>query len=145
MFGVFRVKNHDFTQKNHIFSNFRGCARRVRLPLDPPLVSVVYFVFVILSCVYVVQLFILFKLSLCICLKRKFDRLMKTSNSFDGYIKHWPRVRYLNKTSNSFDGYIKHWPRVGYVCRICVQTGAPVKFEANLKEHFYRGNASSDI
>jgi hypothetical protein len=21
---VFRVKNHDFTQKNHIFSNFRG-------------------------------------------------------------------------------------------------------------------------
>jgi hypothetical protein len=26
-FGVFRVKNHDFTPKNHIFSNFRGgCA-----------------------------------------------------------------------------------------------------------------------
>ena len=25
MFGVFRVKNHDFTpKKNHIFSNFRG-------------------------------------------------------------------------------------------------------------------------
>ena len=24
IFGVFRVKNHDFTQKNHIFSNFRG-------------------------------------------------------------------------------------------------------------------------
>ena len=22
--GVFRVKNHDFTPKNHIFSNFRG-------------------------------------------------------------------------------------------------------------------------
>ena len=22
--GVFRVKNHDFMQKNHIFSNFRG-------------------------------------------------------------------------------------------------------------------------
>ena len=22
--GVFRVKNHDFTAKNHIFSNFRG-------------------------------------------------------------------------------------------------------------------------
>jgi hypothetical protein len=30
IFGVFRVKNHDFTQKNHIFSNFRGeGARRV--------------------------------------------------------------------------------------------------------------------
>ena len=27
--GVFRVKNQDFTQKNHIFSNFRGGARRV--------------------------------------------------------------------------------------------------------------------
>ena len=24
MFGVFRVKNHDFTPKNHIFSNFMG-------------------------------------------------------------------------------------------------------------------------
>ena len=23
-FGVFRVKNHDFTPKNHIFYNFRG-------------------------------------------------------------------------------------------------------------------------
>ena len=22
--GIFRVKNHDFTPKNHIFSNFRG-------------------------------------------------------------------------------------------------------------------------
>ena len=37
IFGVFRVKNHDFTPKNHIFSNFRGSARRVRPPLDPPL------------------------------------------------------------------------------------------------------------
>ena len=40
--GVFRVKNHDFTPKNHIFSNFRGGARRVRPPppplLDPPLI-----------------------------------------------------------------------------------------------------------
>jgi hypothetical protein len=35
--GVFRVKNHDFMPKNHIFSNFRGGARRVRHPLDPPL------------------------------------------------------------------------------------------------------------
>ena len=24
--GVFRVKNHDFTPNNHIFSNFRGVA-----------------------------------------------------------------------------------------------------------------------
>ena len=32
MFGVFRVKNHDFTQKNHIFYNFRGGARWVRPP-----------------------------------------------------------------------------------------------------------------
>jgi hypothetical protein len=34
-FWVFRVKNHDFTPKNHIFSNFRGGGRRA--PLDPPL------------------------------------------------------------------------------------------------------------
>ena len=26
-FGVFRVKNHNFTPKNHIFSNFRGGMR----------------------------------------------------------------------------------------------------------------------
>jgi hypothetical protein len=26
IFGVFRVKNHDFTPKNLIFSNFRGSA-----------------------------------------------------------------------------------------------------------------------
>ena len=27
IFGVFRVKNHDFAPKNHIFSNFRGGGR----------------------------------------------------------------------------------------------------------------------
>ena len=35
IFGVFRVKNHDFTPKNHIFSNFRGDARRVHPPPPP--------------------------------------------------------------------------------------------------------------
>ena len=30
--GVFRVKNHDFTPKNRIFSNFRGA----RAPGAPP-------------------------------------------------------------------------------------------------------------
>ena len=35
IFGIFRVKNHDFTPKNLIFFfNFRGGARRVRPP--PP-------------------------------------------------------------------------------------------------------------
>ena len=29
-FGVFRVKNHDFTPKNHIFSNFRVRPRWIR-------------------------------------------------------------------------------------------------------------------
>ena len=38
IFGVFRVKNHDFTPKNHIFSNFSGGARQVPPPLDPPLI-----------------------------------------------------------------------------------------------------------
>ena len=32
VFGVFRVKNHEFTPKNHIFSNFRGAAA----PPPPP-------------------------------------------------------------------------------------------------------------
>jgi hypothetical protein len=39
-FGVFRVKNHDFTPKNHIFSKFRGArAGCAPPPLDPPLGS----------------------------------------------------------------------------------------------------------
>ena len=33
--GVFRVKNHDFMPKNHIFSNFRG-GRRARWAPPPP-------------------------------------------------------------------------------------------------------------
>jgi hypothetical protein len=33
IFGVFHVKNHDFTPKNLIIPNFRGGARRVRPPL----------------------------------------------------------------------------------------------------------------
>ena len=39
MFGVFRVKNHDFTPKNHIFSNIRGAPVTAPPPppLDPPL------------------------------------------------------------------------------------------------------------
>jgi hypothetical protein len=41
IFGVFRVKNHDFTPTNHIFSNFRGGTCRVRpTPLDPPLLTI---------------------------------------------------------------------------------------------------------
>ena len=39
IFGIFRVKNHDFTPKNHIVSNFRGGGgggRRVRRPPPPP-------------------------------------------------------------------------------------------------------------
>ena len=38
IFGVFRVKNHDFTPKKHIFSNFRG-APPLPPPMDPPLVT----------------------------------------------------------------------------------------------------------
>jgi hypothetical protein len=44
-FGVFRVKNHDFTPKNHIFSNFRGGARTGCAP--PP---VLYKHTTLLSC-----------------------------------------------------------------------------------------------
>ena len=39
IFGVFRVKNHDFTPKNHIFSNFRGDAHRVHPPGSAPALS----------------------------------------------------------------------------------------------------------
>ena len=37
MFGVFRVKNHDFTPTNHFFFNFRGARAGCAPPLDPPL------------------------------------------------------------------------------------------------------------
>jgi hypothetical protein len=36
-FGVFRVKNHDFTPKNIFFPIFFWGGGRVRPPLDPPL------------------------------------------------------------------------------------------------------------
>ena len=41
-FGVFRVKNHDFTPKNHIFSNFRGGGAPGAPPLDPPLLLAIF-------------------------------------------------------------------------------------------------------
>ena len=41
IFGVFRVKNHDFTPKNHIFSNFRG-GGEPRAGCAPPLNSPLY-------------------------------------------------------------------------------------------------------
>jgi hypothetical protein len=37
IFGVFRVKNHDFTPKNHIFSNLRGAGAGCALPGSPML------------------------------------------------------------------------------------------------------------
>ena len=50
IFEVFRMKNHDFTPKNHIFSNFRGggaragCAPRWIRPCEgsPPVYEWVY-------------------------------------------------------------------------------------------------------
>ena len=53
IFGVFRVKNHDFTQKNYIFSNFRGGG--VRPPLDPPLHRLVYVTRLIINKINKVQ------------------------------------------------------------------------------------------
>ena len=43
--GVFRVKNYDFTPKNHIYFSILGGARRVRPPpLDPSLRSIGTFI-----------------------------------------------------------------------------------------------------
>jgi hypothetical protein len=39
MFGVFRVKNHDFTPKNHIFSNFRGGSTKLVTRSLPSIVA----------------------------------------------------------------------------------------------------------
>jgi hypothetical protein len=36
IFGVFRMKNHDFTPNKLIFSNFRGGARRMLPPRSAP-------------------------------------------------------------------------------------------------------------
>ena len=36
IFEVFRVKNHDFMPKNHIFSNFRGGGGGGRAGCAPP-------------------------------------------------------------------------------------------------------------
>ena len=41
IFGVFRVKNHDFTPKKSYFLQFQG-GLRVPPPLDPPLIQSIY-------------------------------------------------------------------------------------------------------
>ena len=44
IFEVFRVKNHDFTPNNHIFSNFRGARAGCAPPLNPPMYSIQHYV-----------------------------------------------------------------------------------------------------
>jgi hypothetical protein len=46
MFVVFRVKNHDFTPNNHIFSNFRWGGGR---PLDLPLMYWTFIIYALLK------------------------------------------------------------------------------------------------
>ena len=69
-FRVFRVKNHDFTPKNHIFSNFRGGHRVRPPPLDPPLENLT----VTVKCKVAIQtLFLYFYLFLRFTLSVIFD------------------------------------------------------------------------
>ena len=42
MFGVFRVKNHNFTPKNHFFPILGGAHAGCAPPLDPPLICDTY-------------------------------------------------------------------------------------------------------
>jgi hypothetical protein len=53
MFGVFRVKNHDFTPTNLIFYNFRGAPGAP--PLDPPLMYMSIVEQYILAIVFVLR------------------------------------------------------------------------------------------
>jgi hypothetical protein len=65
---VFRVKNHDFTPKNHIFSNFRGGVGPP--PLDSPLENLT----VTMKCKVAIQtLFLYFYLFLRFTLSVIFD------------------------------------------------------------------------
>ena len=51
IFWVFRVKNHDFTPKNLIFSNFRGSAR-LQCPYRMNYGSVIAYNIILLVCYY---------------------------------------------------------------------------------------------
>jgi hypothetical protein len=42
IFGVFRVKNHDFTPKNHIFFQFESAPGVTRIPLRVMLDQIIY-------------------------------------------------------------------------------------------------------
>jgi hypothetical protein len=53
IFGVFRVKNHDFTPKNHIFSNFRG--RTAPPPESAPAVILIFIILLTLISVPVIM------------------------------------------------------------------------------------------
>ena len=65
IFGVFRVKNHDFTPKNHIFSNFRGGARRVCPPPESAPVHYYHCVDIYMCITITVLIFTCVLLSLC--------------------------------------------------------------------------------
>ena len=64
-FWAFRVKNHDFTPKNHIFSNFRGGGGTGYAPLDPLLgihldfEDMIYYVLYKKLLIYIVYAFLL--------------------------------------------------------------------------------------
>ena len=44
--GVFRVKNHDFTPKNHIFSNFRGAGAPGAPPGSAPDINIKFLLYI---------------------------------------------------------------------------------------------------
>ena len=82
--GVFRVKNHDFTPKNHIFSNFRGGARRVRPPWIRP-----WYVYIFIAIVkQIIKRGRVVIQSNCLTLKQVCVRILTLSVPDEDYSRH---------------------------------------------------------
>jgi hypothetical protein len=66
IFGVFRVKNHDYTPKNHIFSNFGGRVRPAPVVYTVKLAVTSLVVFMVVHMAYWLIVCLFFFLRVCV-------------------------------------------------------------------------------
>ena len=91
-FRVFRVKNHDFTQKNHIFTNFRGghmpgASPPLDLPLYTSVISRAFNIFQVCQYFTIYRQYFLLKFE-----KNVHEYLIQHSLKSEGTKDHFRRV-----------------------------------------------------
>ena len=143
--GVFRVKNHDFTPKNHIFSNFRGGARRVRPPWIRP-----WYVYIFIAIVkQIIKRGRVVIQSNCLTLKQVCVRILTLSVPDEDYSRHasctWNQISTFVFTSHEYVPFvvitIRSFPHscliTGFVIRVTKRVARVEKELHSLPEHLY--------